>query len=161
MDHKIQAENLLLLKKFLETENIRYYIDCGTLLGAVRDKGFISGDTDADISVSRSDIAKIRSKIKNLESLGFISFRNSNSWIAMSLLRKGEYIDFYTHWQTIPFELSPYPFLETTFLIPKYYDEYLTEQYGNWRLPDPKKRGSDNWEAGMKEYVKNHNFLYT
>ena len=41
MDNRVQKENLLILKEFLESQKIRYYIDCGTLLGAIRDKNFI------------------------------------------------------------------------------------------------------------------------
>ena len=56
MNNDIQKENLLLLKEFLESQNIRYYIDCGTLLGAVRDKDLIKGDTDADVMISKASV---------------------------------------------------------------------------------------------------------
>ena len=155
MNNSVQKENLLILKEFLESQKIRYYIDCGTLLGAVRDKNFIKGDTDVDIMVSKVGIQHIRSKMFVLEKLGFISFRNSRDSMSMSLLRKGEYIDFYTFWTNIPFELIKYPFLGTTFPIPKYYEEYLTESYVIWKTPSPDK-GPGNWEKGMKKYVANH-----
>lgn len=155
MDNSVQKENLLLLKDFLESQKIRYYIDCGTLLGAVRDKDFIKGDTDVDIMVSKVGIQEIRSKLYILERLGFISFRNSRTSMSMSLLRKGEYIDFYTFWTNIPFELIKYPFLGTTFPIPKYYEEYLTESYIIWKTPSADK-GPGNWEKGMRKYVANH-----
>ena len=157
MNHDIQKENLLLLKEFFESQNIRYYIDCGTMLGAVRDKDLIKGDTDADIMISRTSVKYIRDKRHLLEKMGFISFRNSNKWIwlPMSLLRKGEYIDLYAFWWHIPFELIDYPFLGTYFPVPKFYEEYLTEQYINWKTPSNSK-GPLNWEWGMKKYVKNH-----
>ena len=78
MNHDIQKENLLLLKEFLYSQNIRYYIDCGTMLGAVRDKDLIKGDTDADIMISRASVKDIRKNRHLLEKMGFISFRNSN-----------------------------------------------------------------------------------
>lgn len=155
MDHEIQKENLLLLKEFLYSQNIRYYIDCGTMLGAVRDKDLIKGDTDADIMISKPSVKDIRKKRHLLEKMGFISFRNSNSWMSLSLLRKGEYIDLYSFWWHIPFELIDYPFLGTYFPVPKFYEEYLTEQYINWKTPSNSK-GPQNWEWGMKKYVKNH-----
>lgn len=155
MNHDIQKENLILLKEFLYSQNIRYYIDCGTMLGAVRDKDLIKGDTDADIMISKPSVKDIRNKRHLLEKMGFISFRNSNSWMSMSLLRKGEYIDLYSFWWHIPFELIDYPFLGTYFPVPKFYEEYLTEQYIIWKTPSNSK-GPLNWEWGMKKYVKNH-----
>lgn len=159
MSNEIQEENLKLLKEMLEAYNIKYYIDCGTLLGAIRDKGFCKGDTDVDIMTSKNGINEIRLLLPKLEKLGFISFRNSSTWMAMSLLRKGEYIDIYTHWPQIPFELVCYPFLGTQFPIPKYYDEYLTELYGNWKVPDPNGKGNGEWEKGMPKYLKNHKII--
>lgn len=156
MNHTVQKENLKLLKHFMESHNIEYYIDCGTLLGAIRENKIIEGDQDADLQLSKIGIKQLRSHLAELEKLGFISFRNSDTWLPLSLLRKGEYIDLYSLWTSIPFDLIMYPFLGTTFPIPKYYDEYLTELYGNWRIPDKNGKGLGNWEKGMVEYLKKY-----
>ena len=156
MNRIVLAENLRLLKQVLDKYNIKYYIDCGTLLGAIRDGFIIEGDTDADIQVEKNGIKKIRSHLPELEKLGFISFRNSNSWMAMSLLRKGEYIDLYSLFKVIPFKLVMYPFLGTYFPIPKYYDSYLTELYANWRVPTKQHGDYNNWTKGMPSYVKKY-----
>jgi len=154
MNHNIQQENLRLLSSMLDSHEIPYYIDCGTLLGCIREKSFIQGDTDADITMSKQGINELRLVLGDLEKMGFISFRNSNSWMSMSLLRKGEYIDIYSHHDTIPFDLIRVPFLGNTYPIPKYYDDYLTELYGSWRTPDPNGKGDGSWEKGMPKYIE-------
>jgi len=59
---KIWAVQLDLLKKFREVcekNNLKYYIIYGTLLGAVRHKGFIPWDDDVDVAMPREDFEKL------------------------------------------------------------------------------------------------------
>ena len=46
--------------------NLRYYIIAGTMLGAVRHKGFIPWDDDIDVGMPRSDYERLRQLISNI-----------------------------------------------------------------------------------------------
>jgi len=53
--HSILLDLLKEFHKFCLKHNLKYYIIGGTLLGAVRHKGFIPWDVDADVAMPRSD----------------------------------------------------------------------------------------------------------
>ncbi len=62
----------------LDKHNIAYYLDYGTLIGAVRDKGFIPWDDDMDISlVHESDYKNIPAVLKDIKKLGFRTYLRS------------------------------------------------------------------------------------
>ena len=51
MDHKIALENLITIRDILTRNNVSWWLDGGTCLGAFREKDFIAIDTDTDIGV--------------------------------------------------------------------------------------------------------------
>lgn len=64
---KLHSCQLLLaaeLKRICEKNNIKYFMIAGTLLGAVRHKGFIPWDDDMDFAIMREDFSKFLSVCK-------------------------------------------------------------------------------------------------
>lgn len=60
---KLWAIQLDLLEKFIEVcdkHGLKYFASYGTLLGAVRHKGFIPWDDDIDITMPRGDLEKLK-----------------------------------------------------------------------------------------------------
>ena len=51
----IMLDNLVKIDYYCKSHNIKYYLDSGTLLGAIRHKGYIPWDDDMDICMLRND----------------------------------------------------------------------------------------------------------
>ena len=67
---EIQEELLILLRQFHDIcikNGIKYSLYAGTLIGAVREKGFIEWDDDVDISFTRAEYNKFREVITKVD----------------------------------------------------------------------------------------------
>lgn len=68
---KIQLEMLVEIDAFCREHNIKYMLAFGTLLGAVRHKGYIPWDDDVDISMPLEDMLRFKKEFKS-EKLGYL-----------------------------------------------------------------------------------------
>ena len=81
---EIQKKLLVLLKEFHSfcvANEIKYSLDWGSLLGAVRHKGFIPWDDDLDIMVDRQNYKKIIQKLKEDTSIVIDDGSPETLWI--------------------------------------------------------------------------------
>ena len=92
----IQLANLTLLKEFdyvCKKNDLTYWLDFGTLLGAIRHKGFIPWDDDIDIGMLRSDYNKLIDCFKKSSKdsdifADFVKCENNNSQIILKIMHK-------------------------------------------------------------------------
>ena len=70
----LELEILDYVAKFCDEHNITYWLDFGTLIGAIRHKGYIPWDDDIDISMMRADYDRFM-KLFNAEQTGKYEMR--------------------------------------------------------------------------------------
>ncbi len=149
------AKLALLLFADIMADHCPFFLIDGTLLGAVRDGGFITYDTDIDVGVWSEDFQQ--PALDALTENGFRVRRQigpNDRGLSVSLVWKNIYIDVFPftrgeyfstdmkmpkiHLRTRlrPFGLAPIEFLGHHFLAPDPPEQYLEDGYGpDWRTP--------------------------
>ena len=78
--HKHILGILLAVDKVCREHDIRYYCWAGTMLGAIRHKGFIPWDDDVDIIMPRPDYERFIASFKS-PGLGIISEKDPDCYL--------------------------------------------------------------------------------
>lgn len=144
------AKALSDLKKYLDKAQIPFFLISGTLLGCIRENKLLGHDKDIDIGVwedqtleNLQDIFRKSGCFYTLPiySLDILVVRHVNGITIDIFIHYREQNDYWhagkkTKWHNTPFELIQYIFLGETYLIPRNYDLYLRENYGDdWQTP--------------------------
>ena len=150
IDKEIALENLCVLKRVLDKRGVEFQLTYGSLLGAIREKDFITHDEDIDLLVMDENKQCLFDALPELKGEGFDVARYDRIGL-LSIYRKGEYIDFYFYSKRadgtrycrgsiFPCEMleetTNYGFKGLQVKIPVAYNEYLSYVYGeDWRIP--------------------------
>ena len=150
IDKVIEEENLLLFKEVMDKHGIPFVFLGGTLMGAVREKDFISHDDDIDLGIDIKNLQSVIDILPEFIDKGFAIARYDRRCI-ISIIRKGQYVDlaFFEKYNETTSSCSGWlvltQFLEDTdyiefkgekYLAPREYKEYLRCEFGdNWMTP--------------------------
>jgi lipopolysaccharide cholinephosphotransferase len=77
----VQLDILLKIHEFCVENNINYSLSCGTLLGAIRHKGYIPWDDDIDIQLLRDDYNKLMKEFPQVyKDVSLYSLERTPGW---------------------------------------------------------------------------------
>ena len=77
---QVELDILKMFHSFCVDNHIRYFISHGTLLGAIRYKGFIPWDDDLDVLVPREDYNRLLTIFQDNERYRLISYERDSSY---------------------------------------------------------------------------------
>lgn len=168
LDKQVATNNLLDFKRILDRNKCKFALMYGTLLGAVRENGFI--DHDIDIDLISFDEDSLLNCIHDLKKAGFSFARYEEITKTYSFIRDDCYIDVYIVSEVIGIlkaryynlcgklypkkllkELTKIKFLGEQFYVPSEIERNLVYLYGeNWNIPISNKPGIHEPEIHIK-----------
>lgn len=144
-NNKVGVMNYLLHKvvDIMNEKNIPYYLDCGTLLGCIRENGLMEKDTDVDIAIHLSDWDKLNAinfdkyDLTRTRTLNGFPNKPYGNMISVKTKYHKIYCDIYAQ--------PSFPLLTTKILngidysIPIHPELFLEVLFDkNWRIPSDK-----------------------
>lgn len=134
-------------KMAFDRAGIEFFLISGTLLGCIRENSLLGHDKDIDLGVWDNNTKDNIINALRIAGCFYILPSTSDSLIVARHIN-GIAIDIFIHyrsednyyhlgskcaWHNTPFTLVSRTFLGQNYLIPKDYDKYLKENYGNWK----------------------------
>jgi len=148
LDPIVSKNNLLDFKTVMDKHDIYYGLWFGTLLGAIREKGFIKHDEDTDVFMLEEDREKVLNALFDFEEIGLKVIRYEK--YLLSFMKDDDYIDIYFYKKSFNQRImldngidgkhlestQNIDFLGTTFPVSENPEEALEILYGkDWRIP--------------------------
>lgn len=163
----------------LKSKNIFFFLQGGVLLGAVRNSDFIKWDWDVEISLFSDEFFEKRDLIKNaLLENGFKIFKENYEMerIKIDIYKYQDYLTtgytlfgwslskdkkkFFRGEINIPSRfidnMEKITFFDEEFYCPGPVNEYLTYQYGNWKI---ELRSDNKREYLSEQFYKKKSFM--
>ena len=141
------------VREVLERANIPFFLAAGTALGIIRDGRPLDHDNDIDVGVFEQNWDRERLEAAFLQHPNFDFDNPHTKSRKIGLIHRGgaaidlfcfykEKESFYhdavfVRWENAPFELQEKQLPSGPVMLPSPEDVYLTENYGDWRTPDP------------------------
>ena len=131
---------LLVLNKVFEKHNIFFWLEAGTLLGAVRDKKMIPWDDDCDISIWLEDVLLVINTQEDFQSQGYEIYLTNGHYGLRDIKNKEHLICIFLNKDMDGYivKLKTSPFVPLKFFISlfsepdyKYYKQKNIEPYGD------------------------------
>lgn len=163
--HEEAAIALTDFSRMLPLQQWEWFVMSGTFLGLIREGGFLPHDYDIDIGIMKDglDEGKLLREIRSSKTFSLCKVdvfypydKASPALLSLIKIRhnNGMPIDIFVHhkedscsgeriwhgsslhkWINTPFGLASYEMAGTEVLGPDNADKYLTENYGEWRIP--------------------------
>ena len=164
------------LRSVLESARVPFFFAAGTALGIVRNGRPLDHDNDIDVGIfdtdwDRARLVEIFLRHPNFDlddsnpespKIGLVHRGGANIDL-FRFYREGEHLyhdAIFVRWRNRPFGIARHEMASGDIVfIPTHVDEYLTENYADWRVPD---RGFDafvdgpNVEVTWPEYFQVH-----
>ncbi len=171
LNKSICRKNLLDIKSVFDRHQIKFFLSYGTLLGALREKDFITHDIDTELGIFAEQKEQFINAIKELLLLGFDLIRTSDPDDVVTIIRDDEIVDigifrkvkdernkdYFVYQKNRVYgvnlcQLIPYVFLDTQFLIPSNAEKLLEQWYGSdWKIP---KINAPAWSYNYPKWKK-------
>jgi len=167
-------ENMVVIRDILSANDICCFLHYGTLLGAIREKGFIPHDDDADLGVFGKDFDAVIGLLPLFLDKGFL-FNSQRNGRLLQFVRKDEQVDIFFAYESHGFTgrkwsiddrvtisakyldtLQNTLFLGNEFLIPYNSEKLMKNLYGKtWMIPLVGIPSRTSWSYRFDTLLKN------